>query len=361
MTGGPQRPIRVLIVDDSPVVTELLAGIVDADPDLVVAGRAKNGRDGVELCRRLAPDVVTMDIRMPVMDGFEATETIMVECPTPILVVSASLGEGDLDICFNAIRAGAMDVVEKPRGCFSKQYVAAADDITRRIKTISAIRPIRRHRRFQSEVRRQRRASIQFPEEAVTRIVALAASTGGPAALAQVLGRLPADFPWPILVVQHIAPGFLEGFVRWLDGQTALEVRTGSPGLRPRPGCAYFASEGCHLGLDGGGRLVLDPSAPVDGHRPSATYLFRSLARAYGPRAVGVVLTGMGQDGAMGLLEIREAGGATLAQDEDTSLIYGMPKAAREAGAVEREVRLERIADEILCLTSVESRVRRSG
>jgi len=361
VTGGRRRPIRVLVVDDSPVVAELLAGIVDADDELEVAGRARNGRDAVELCRRLAPDVVTMDIRMPVMDGFEATEIIMVECPTPILVVSASLGEGDLDICFNAIRAGAMDVVEKPRGCFSREYVAAADDILRRIKIISRIKPIRRHRRFQSEVRRQRQASVQFPEEAATRIVALAASTGGPAALAQVLGRLPSDFPWPILVVQHIAPGFLDGFVRWLDGQMGLGVRTGSPGERPVRGSVYFPSEGCHLGVDGGGRLVLDPSAPVEGHRPSATYLFRSIAKAYGPRAVGIILTGMGQDGAMGLLEIKEAGGVTLAQDESTSLIYGMPRAAREAGAVDREVRLERIADEILCLTSPESRARRSG
>jgi two-component system chemotaxis response regulator CheB len=342
--------IRVLIVEDSPVVAELLAGIIDADEDMEVVGLARNGREGVDLCRRLRPDVVTMDIRMPVMDGFEATETIMVECPTPILVVSASLGEGDLDICFNAIQAGAMDVVEKPESCFSREYVAASADITSRIRVVSRIRPIRRHKSYQREMSRRRMEVLGGGAQGS--IVAIAASTGGPAALARILGDLPGSFPWPVLVVQHIAPGFTEGFVRWLDTQTELDVRMGEPGQRPLSGHVYFASEGCHLGLDGGGRLILDPAAPVDGHRPSATYLFRSVARAYGPRGIGVILTGMGRDGARGLVEMKEAGGVTLAQDEETSLIYGMPRAAIEAGAVDEQLPLESISRAILNMTA---------
>lgn len=346
MNASSGDGIRVLIVDDSPVVSELLAAILESDPGIEIAGRARNGRDGVELCRRLRPDVVTMDIRMPVMDGFQATEIIMMECPTPILVVSASLGDGDLDICFNAIRAGAMDVVEKPRRTFSKEYVAAARDIIGRVKIVSKIRPIRRNPGFQGEVRRRRVAALSSPVPG--RVVTLAASTGGPAALAQILGGLPTSFPWPVLAVQHIAPGFLEGFAHWLDSQTPLEVRTACPGQRPRAGCVYLPSEGNHLGMDAGGRLVLDPSAAVDGHRPSATYLFRSVARSYGPRAIGVLLTGMGRDGAQGLLELRRTGAVTLAQDEETSLIFGMPRAAMEAGAVGRFLPLDEIAEEIL-------------
>lgn len=340
------HPIRVLIVEDSPIVSELLRGILRSDPEIEVVGWARNGREGLAMCRRLAPDVVTMDIRMPHLDGLEATRAIMVECPTPILVISSNLREEEVDICFDAIRAGAMDVVEKPRGTFSHDYVEIARDIIGRVKLISKVRPIRRHRKHREVPSTERLVPGSVPSAG--RVVAVAASTGGPAALSMILGRLPRDLAWPVLLVQHIASGFIEGFAGWLDTQTPLEVRIGEPGERPRPGRVYLPSEGCHLGVDAGGRLVLDPSAPVEGHRPSATYLFRSVARTHGRHGVGVLLTGMGRDGAEGLLEMRRAGAATIAQDEATSLIWGMPGSAVAIGAAQRQIALAAIAEAIL-------------
>jgi two-component system chemotaxis response regulator CheB len=342
--------IRVLIAEDSAFVTDLLSALLGADPEVVVVGRARNGREAVELTRRLHPDVVTMDVRMPVLDGIQATEAIMAEAPTPILIVSAAVDEEGTDTAFDAIRAGAMDVVEKPRGAFSRDYAAMGADLLRRVKTVSKVRAVRRPRRA-----RRDEAPAPIPAGYVRgRIVAIAASTGGPGAVSHILGHLPQRFPWPILVVQHIAPGFQEGFVRWLDTQTELDVRTAEHGEWPRPGTVYFSSEGHHLGLDGGGRIILDPAGPVDGHRPSATYLFQSVARSYGAQGIGVILTGMGEDGVRGLLELRREGGWTIAQDEETCAVYGMPRAAVEVGAVDRALPLERIPWAILGTGRVE-------
>jgi two-component system chemotaxis response regulator CheB len=336
--------IRVLIAEDSAFVTDLLSALLGADPEVVVVGRARNGREAVELTRRLKPDVVTMDVRMPVLDGIQATEAIMAEVPTPILIVSAAVDEQGTDTAFEAIRAGAMDVVEKPRGAFSRDYAAMGAELLRRVKTVSRVRAVRRPPR----ARREQDPPAVPPGQPRGRLVAMAASTGGPGAIAHILGQLPARFPWPILVVQHIAPGFLDGFVRWLGTQTGLEVRTAEHGEWPRPGTVYFSPDGYHLGVDGGGRIVLDPSVPVDGHRPSATYLFRSVARSYGAQAIGVILTGMGEDGVHGLLELKREGGWTVAQDEATCAVYGMPRAAQAAGAVDRVLPLERIPSAIL-------------
>jgi two-component system chemotaxis response regulator CheB len=336
--------IRVLVVDDSSFVTEVLSGVLGADPEIVVAGSARNGLEALDLTRRLKPDVITMDLRMPVMNGVQATAAIMAECPTPILVVSATPHDGD--DAFDAIRAGAMEVVQKPREDFSRDYVAMGTELIRLVKLLSKVPPVRRPLRSSHPL-----SELALPERQVTgNVVAMAASTGGPGAYCAVLGRLPAAFPWPILAVQHIVQGFLDGFVRWLDGHSELRVVTAEHGAWPRPGHVYFPSEDHHLAVDATGRLVLDPSAPVDGHRPSATYLFRSVAQAYGARAVGVVMTGMGQDGAKGLLDLRHAGGHTIAQDEASSVVYGMPQSAVELGAAESVVSLERIPEAILAV-----------
>jgi two-component system chemotaxis response regulator CheB len=345
--------IRVLIAEDSAFVAEVLAGVLGSDPEIVVVGRARNGEEAVELARRLRPDVITMDVRMPVLDGIGATEAIMAEVPTPILIVSAAVDEKGTETAFEAIRAGAMDVVEKPRGAFSRDYLAMGAELLRRLKLVSRVRPVRRPARR----RKPGAPPMDLPGPSGRgRIVAVAASTGGPAAFSYILGQLPREFPWPLLAVQHIAPGFLDGFVRWLQTQTEMEVRTAEHGEWPRAGTVYFPPDGFHLGVDSGGRIVLDPSAPVDGHRPSATYLFRSVARSYGAQGIGVILTGMGEDGARGLLDLRREGGWTAAQDEATSVVAGMPGAAVDLGAAERVLPLERIPRAILGAGSVPHR-----
>lgn len=329
--------IRVLVVDDSPLVVEILRAILERDPDLRVIASASNGVEAVALTRRLRPDLVTMDVRMPVMDGLQATQAIMAETPTPILVVAGSVAD-DTNLAFRAIEAGAIDVVEKPVAPLEDAYSAL--DLVQRARLVASVPTIRRPRRA---------SPLATPGATSARgIVGIVASTGGPPALATVLGGLPADFPCPILIVQHIAHGFLGGLAEWMSQQVRLRVRVAERGEPARPGTAYFAPEDSHLVIDQDLVLRLLKDPPVDGHRPSGTVMLQSLARHAARQAVGVVLTGMGRDGAQGLLELRAAGGRTLCQDERTSLIFGMPRIALENGAAERAVRLEALAHDIV-------------
>ena len=329
--------IRILVVDDSPVIVEIVKALLEQDPGLRVVAVAKNGVEAVALAKALKPDLITMDIRMPAMDGIEATQAIMEEVPTPILVLAAAVTE-DTNLAFRAIQAGAVDVVEKPVAPLLDAYEDL--ELVQRARLVASVPTIRRPRR---------RPVVDAGSGAQARgIVGLVASTGGPPALATVLGALPKDFHCPVLVVQHIAHGFLQGLVDWLGHQVGLRVRVAERGDTAQPGVVYFAPEDAHLvvGPEMSLRLLKDP--PIDGHRPSGTVLLESMARTCAGQSLGVVLTGMGRDGAQGLLELRQNGGRTLCQDEPTSLIYGMPKAAMELGAAERAVPLEGIAREIV-------------
>lgn len=341
------KSIRVLIVEDSPVVRLLLEHIVSGDPELEVAGSVATGEEAVKAVHELSPDVVSMDIRLPGIDGFEATRRIMSEKPTPVVVISASVEAEDLKITMNALRAGALAVVEKPVGTTSEEYDRLAGRVRTQLKIMSEVRVIRQ--------RSHRPGSVETPAPVPPvmnwlpgsgardlRLLALGASTGGPQALAQVLGKLPATFPLPVLVVQHMTPSFLEGFAHWLDSVTSLSVSLAKEAERPVPGHVYVAPPDRHL-LYQAGILRLDASAPVSGQRPAATMLFRSVARSLGRHGLGVLLTGMGDDGAQGLLELRQAGGYTLAEDASTAIVYGMPAAAAQLGAVEEQLPLPRI------------------
>lgn len=329
--------IRVLVVDDSPMVVEIVRTILEGDPGFRVIAVARNGSEAVALARTLKPDLITMDIRMPVLDGISATQAIMEEAPTPILVLAGSVNE-DTSLAFRAIQAGAVDVVEKPVAPMMDAY--AGLELVQRARLVASVPTIRRLRR---------RGPVEaVADEGVKGLVGIVASTGGPPALAAVLGGLPADFHSPVLVVQHIAHGFLQGLVDWLGQQVPMPVRIAERGDIARPGTAYFAPEDSHLAIGPNGSLRLLKDPPVDGHRPSGTVLLSSMAETCPAVSVGVVLTGMGRDGAEGLRALREAGGHALAQDEATSLIYGMPKAAVELGAVERVVPLELVAREIV-------------
>lgn len=331
--------LRVLVVEDSPVVRQLLVRILGGDPELQVVGEAGNGVEAIELAKALRPDLITMDIHMPLMDGVEATSKIMEEVPTPIVVVTASSDRAATGRAFAALGAGALTVVEKPRGPRSPDFAQQAQTLVDTVKLMAEVKVVSRRPR---PAPRAQTAPWGGPPRRID-IVAIAASTGGPAAMATILRTLPPDKSVPILVVQHITPGFEESLVAWLNEVSALHVRLAVHGQRFRAGEVVMAPQGVHLGVDGDGTATLDGGPPIGSHRPSATHLFRSVARAYGPRALGVILTGMGNDGVQGLLALKEAGGRVLAQDEATSVVYGMPREAAALG----------VADQILPLKDI--------
>jgi|SRR5580658_5193479 two-component system chemotaxis response regulator CheB len=347
--------IRVLVVDDSLSVRKKLVDALNAAPELVVVGEADNGKTAIELCIQLRPDVITLDMMLPVMTGLAATEYIMAHCPTPILVVSASTNRGELFRTYEALAAGALDVLEKPRG--DEVEDAWEQKLVSRVKLIARIRVITHLRAKLSSPPRDPRT----PVEAVARawasgcaVIAMGASTGGPAAILEILSSLPASFPLPILVVLHIGEAFATALADWLDGLCAMSVsyaKDGEPLPASGRGRVILAPPDRHLVLQAG-RLRLTEAPERHSCRPSVDELFESIARDLGARGAGCLLTGMGKDGAAGLLAIRRAGGATIAQDEKTSVVFGMPREAILLGAAERVLSIRDITLEIRALAA---------
>jgi two-component system chemotaxis response regulator CheB len=320
--------IRVLIAEDSAVAREYLAHLLGEDPDLEVVGSARDGGQAVELAERLRPDVIVMDVHMPVLDGFDATRLIMERAPAPIVMATASASRLETRSAFQALEAGALVLLEKPLGPFDPDAVAAACEFVRTVKLMAEVKVIRRWPPRGANGRPGPLAGRTHP----ARAVAIGASTGGPQVLARILAE---PLPAPVLLVQHIAQGFIDGFAEWLAGHTPMAVALAEAGAPLRPGTVYLARSGGHLGVTRQGRITLSPEGPVDGFRPSITRLFESVADVYGRAAVGVLLTGMGRDGARGLRALREAGGLTIAQDEASSVVYGMPAEAVRLGAAD--------------------------
>jgi two-component system, chemotaxis family, protein-glutamate methylesterase/glutaminase len=337
---------RVLIAEDSDTTRELFVEILRSDRDVTVVGEAKNGVEAVEMTKRLRPDIVTMDIRMPLMDGFEATKHIMVEAPTPIVIVSASVDVREVEIAMHALRAGALTVLPKPPGPGAPDF----DEVCRRflatIKSMSQVKVVRRW----PERGRASRPPGDRPAQplAQTRVVALAASTGGPAALCQVLSSLPGDFPLPILVVQHIAQGFVSGFASWLSTGVALRTKVAEPAERLEARTIYVAPDDRHLGVSDARTVLVSGAPAIRGFRPSASFLFQSVAKTFGRTTLAIVLTGMGEDGLEGLHAVRDVGGQIVAQDERSSVVYGMPGVAVAAGIADSTLPLDLIGPRIL-------------
>jgi two-component system chemotaxis response regulator CheB len=343
---------RAIVIDDSPTAQKLLVTILQEAEGIEVVGVGKDGEEAIRLTKRLHPDVVTMDVRMPKMDGLEATRRIMHETPTPIVIVTADLMQADMNLTFEALRAGALTVVVKP-GLDDAETCAK---IIRTVRLMAEVPVV--HHWDQREWRPPEAldtphpaASTQTPvplaEKGVQRrvqMIGIASSTGGPATLAKILGQLPGDFPVPILIVQHVTNGFVIGLAEWLDSVTPLHVGLASHGETPQAGTVLFAPDDYHIQVNDQRVVELYKGPPYKGLRPSANYLFHSLARAYGRRVMGIVLTGMGDDGAEGLLAIRQAGGLTLAQDEQTCVVYGMPREAVALDAVDQVLPLDQIA-----------------
>ncbi len=342
--------IRVLIAEDSPTLRHLIRAILESDPELRVVGEARNGVEAVALCHKLQPDIITMDVRMPKMNGFDAIRRIMAESPRPIVVLTSTKSDFEMKISFKALEVGALMVVGKPHGLPGDD--PEADKLILQVKAMADVKVVRRRRRLEkgppaplrgepAEPPRDRRRA--GPARGPVRLIAIGASTGGPPALQAVISQLPADLPVPVVVVQHISLGFTEGLVRWLNGTTPLQVKVAEHREHLRAGTVYLAPDGHHLLVTQSGRVQLSASPRVDGHRPSATALFESVAQNYGRATVGILLTGMGKDGAQGLKLLHDAGSRTIAQDEDTCVVFGMPKEAIALGAAQEVLPLQRI------------------
>lgn len=334
-----ERRIRVLIVEDSRSQRELLAGILRESELFTVVGSVDNGRAAVEQTLRLQPDVVAMDVHLPVMDGFEATRQIMQQRPTPVVMITSSAASAERRSA-EALAAGAVTITPKPGGTSGLRI----DPVERErfLKTLRLMAGVR------LVTRRPGRTELPTGPIAAERgspqILAIAASTGGPAAVQMVLQGLGRDFPLPVVVVQHISRGFLTALVDWLRGTIALPISIAENGERLQAGHIYLPPDEKHLVLNGRGTLALHACRPSDRYCPSADVLFNSVARSYGGRSIAVILTGMGDDGARGLNALRTAGSTVLAQDEASCVVYGMPRAAVELGVVSRVVALDQMA-----------------
>jgi len=360
-------PIRVLLVEDSPVALTILKRILSTSPDITVVGAARNGLEALELIPKVKPQVICTDFHMPKMNGLELTRRIMAEAPCPILVISASVKAEDTHNVFPLLAAGALDVFPKPTTGLATEYEQLGQDLINRIKVLAGVTvftrrpsqevsvaegsPVRRESplrvtspssttavptRGRGLVPRPVRSSRPALDIRAPRIVAIGASTGGPQTLQDILHSLPASFPVPIVCVQHISEGFLQGLVDWLQSSCTLSIKIAQEGIMPQAGTVYFAPERHHLQISNQGYLQFGPSQPVDGHCPSVTVLFQSIAAYYRRAAIAVLLTGMGRDGAAGMQAVSQAGGLTIAQDEASSVVFGMPKEAIALGCVQQ-------------------------
>lgn len=338
--------IDILVVDDSPAEALLLTQLFNAEKDMRVVGHAKNGIEAIKLTKQLKPHVITMDILMPDMNGFEATHTIMSQCPTPIVVISSAANDILLNTTFKALNAGALTVLEKLDSSDTLNFNYKKKFLIDTIRSMASVAVIKK--RFFTKPKLIAHTKLSIPSKEDIEIIAIGASVGGPSALNTIFADLPSDFPVPIVVVQHMTPGFLEGFAHWLDQRTPLHVKIAKDHDCLQKGYIYFAPDGEHLtvkrtpqGLIA--HLVKGP--PIGGFCPSITALMQSVAKTSKKHAIGILLTGMGSDGAEGLLELKAAHGHTLAQDADSSVVFGMGGVAASLNAVDKVIPLNKIAD----------------
>ncbi len=336
--------IRVVVAEDSLTVREFLVEILESDPEIRVVGQATNGAEAVELATRLKPDLVTMDIHMPVMDGYEATKEIMVRAPTPILIVSSSVSGREVELSLNAMRAGALMVVSKPDNPHATRFDGRREELLTMAKAMAQVKVVRR---WAPQPRPVPAPARRVAPGVPVRLVAVAASTGGPAALQRILAALPGDVAVPILVVQHIATGFVGGLADWLSASCTIRVKVAEHGEPLIKGTVFLAADDRHLGVSPDARVMVTDAPPVNGFRPSGTYLFASAAQAYGASVAAVILTGMGRDGVEGLHAVKGAGGRVFAQDEPSSVVYGMPGEAVAAGVVDAILAVDEIAQHL--------------
>lgn len=338
--------IKVLIVDDSKVIQDFLYHLLSSDPELQVIGVANSGYEAIELAKINNPDVITMDIHMQGMDGFEATRKIMEVIPTPIVIVSGSLTIKDEANVFKALEAGALAVVHRPPGFENPEFLNARKELIQTVKLMSKVKITRLFKLSDEEQRGQLGVVHPFGNYLKRiEVIAIGASTGGPMALQGILSRLPGDLPVPLLIVQHIAAGFSKPLKAWLAATSGIELKMAAEGEELLPGYGYIAPDHFHMGLTKGRRISLSDKPHEKGLRPSINWLFRSVALSFGMNAFGVLLTGNGKDGADGLKAIKDIGGLTLVQNAESSVVFEMPGEALRIGAADLSLSPERIAE----------------
>jgi two-component system chemotaxis response regulator CheB len=339
-------PIKVLVVDNSPSARKLLIDILSTDNKIKVIGEAINGQDALKKVQELQPHVVIMDVEMPVMNGLEATERIMAFKAVPILIVTT---RGNVGTAYSAISKGALDLIEKP-----DIRLENAAELIHKVKLLSKVKVITHPAGKYIERKRIGRVTIEDRKSGSgtrTPVIAIAASTGGPKALAVLLSELPEDFPCPIVIAQHMGDGFIPGLARWLNSISKLSIKEGLDRETITAGKVYISPSERHMKIGQNGKILLVERQPGDIYRPSCDLLLSSVASTYGADSIGVILTGMGDDGVLGMKKIKGAGGITLAQDERSSLIFGMPKMAIESGCIDKVLPLQEIATELVRLT----------
>ncbi len=350
------KKTKVLIVDDSPTVLEHLTRIFNATERLKVIGTARNGREAVEFVRHIRPDIITMDVNMPVMNGLEATREIMSTDPIPIVILSASWEPGEVQKSFLAVEAGALASFAKPSGVASADSAESIRELVANIEALARIKLVRRRGPSTFPSLNENRAASPVNNGRRLRnpgIVVIGVSTGGPPVLQCILAGLAKDFMLPVLVVQHISKGFTQGLADWLAGTSALPVALGRHGDLIRSGQIIIAPDDYHMEIGSNEQVILASDEPEQGLRPAVARLYRSAGAVYGHRTIAVLLTGMGSDGAREMLDIKNQGGVTIAQDEKSCVVYGMPKAAMQLNAVKHVLSPEEIV-KMLNLLSAE-------
>jgi two-component system chemotaxis response regulator CheB len=329
----------------------LLVHLLESDPRIEVIGAVDDGQAALDFVQQNKPDVVLMDIHMPRLDGFEATRRIMETQPLPIVICTATADPAEVAIAFRSMEAGAVACVAKPVAQGHPDFEALARTLLQTVRLMSEVKVVRRWPRSRS-LSTPARPVTSKPAAAGIKLIGIGASTGGPPVLQTLLAGLPKEFSVPILIVQHITRGFLPGLVEWLNQTSSLNVQIAAHGANLLPGHAYVAPDDFHLGVGAGGRMVLAREAPENGLRPAVSYLFRSLAEHYGPNALGVLLTGMGKDGAAELKVMKANGADTIAQDRDSSIVHGMPGEAIALGAATHVLPADKIAYALLTLVN---------
>ncbi|MGL5873436.1 MAG: chemotaxis-specific protein-glutamate methyltransferase CheB [Xenococcaceae cyanobacterium] len=350
-------PIPVFLVEDSPIALAILERILQSSKEVLIVGTARNGKEALEKIPKIQPSVICTDLHMPKMDGLELTRQVMAKYPRPILVISNSVDSENNNNVFQLLQAGAVDFFPKPSTGMQSDYEQARERLIAKIKVLSGVKVLTKHLSKEPQALRQK-----FPSPStiasttvssnftcsVIKMLAIGASTGGPQALHKILSQLPNNFPVPIVCIQHISIGFLQGLVDWLSAECQLKVKIAEDGELPMPGYIYFAPEKHHLEFNCFGKMIYSNLPAIDGHCPSVTATFRSAAKFYGSNLAGVLLTGMGRDGAAGMQDIFRSGGVTIAQDEKSSVVFGMPKEAIALGAARQILPVDDIAPLLL-------------
>jgi two-component system, chemotaxis family, protein-glutamate methylesterase/glutaminase len=353
------KPIRVLIAEDSPTARALLVHLFSSSPDFEVAGAVENGVEAIARARELSPNLIVMDVYMPIVDGLDATKDIMRDTPTPIVMVSGSSSTRDVALGLSALQAGALILMGKPRSPDTPGYEDDCRQLLSMAKAMAAVKVVRRwDASGSSTAGRSRPTSATSVPTAGRRIrlIAIGTSTGGPAALHRILIDLPSAFPVPIVVVQHMAHGFIDGLASWLSANVPLRVVVAAPGAMLEPGTVYLGADDVHFGVGADGRISPSKTAAIGGFRPSVDFLFDSCGRAYGAGLAALILTGMGQDGVDGLRTVRARGGHIIAQDERSSIVFGMNGKAIENGLVDEVLPLEIIGERLNQMVDFQNR-----